>query len=41
MNDLNVRLDDLSVFIVGEVLQCPTMGEITREGFVQGWTKLR
>ncbi|KAI9749845.1 MAG: Scaffold-type E3 ligase [Lichina confinis] len=40
MNDLNVRLDDLSVFIVGEVLQCPTMGEITREGFVQGWTKL-
>jgi DCN1-like protein 1/2 len=36
---LNVGLEDISSFIVSELIQCPTMGEITRDGFVNGWTE--
>jgi len=37
---LSVDLSDISSFIVSEIVQCPTMGEITREGFTNGWIEL-
>jgi DCN1-like protein 1/2 len=37
---LGIDLSDVSSFIVSEILQCPTMGEITREGFTDGWSDL-
>ncbi|KAI9803209.1 MAG: hypothetical protein M1825_002000 [Sarcosagium campestre] len=38
--DLKVQLDDVAVLVVGEALQSPTMGEFTRQGFVDGWKAL-
>ena len=35
---LDVPLDDITSFAVLEVVQSPTMGEMTRKGFVEGWT---
>lgn len=38
--DVGAGLDDVASLIVSEIIQCPTMGEITREGFVNGWSEL-
>lgn len=38
--DLGVRLDEVAVLVVLTELSAPTMGELTREGFVQGWKTL-
>ena len=37
LKDIGVGLEDISVLAIGEALQSPTMGELTREGFVAGW----
>lgn len=37
--DLNVPLDDIAAFALLELVQAPTMGEISRKGFVDGWTQ--
>ncbi|KAF2429752.1 hypothetical protein EJ08DRAFT_634904 [Tothia fuscella] len=34
---IGAELDDISCLIASEIVSCPTMGEITREGFVEGW----
>ncbi|EOD44334.1 putative defective in cullin neddylation protein 1 protein [Neofusicoccum parvum UCRNP2] len=36
--DLDVPLDDITSLAILELVQAPTMGEITRKGFVDGWT---
>lgn len=36
---IGVQLTDMSWIIASEIMQCPTMGEITREGFVNGWAE--
>lgn len=35
--DLSISLDSIAVLVISELLQSPTMGDITRDGFVQGW----
>ncbi|KAK7519342.1 Cullin binding-domain-containing protein [Phyllosticta citriasiana] len=35
---LSVPLDDIAALVVMELVQSPTMGEITRKGFVDGWS---
>jgi DCN1-like protein 1/2 len=37
---VGAELDDVASLVVSEIVQCPTMGEITREGFVNGWSEL-
>lgn len=41
MADLQVNLDEVATLAVAEALAAPTMGEFTREGFVQGWKSLK
>ncbi|KAJ5295697.1 hypothetical protein PENANT_c001G02100 [Penicillium antarcticum] len=36
---LNVQLDEVNCLAIAELLQCPSMGEITRQGFTEGWCK--
>lgn len=38
LGDLDVPLDDITSLAILELVQAPTMGEITRKGFVEGWT---
>lgn len=35
---LSVDVENMEVLVVCEVIQAPTMGEISREGFVDGWS---
>lgn len=35
--DLDINVEDLDSFVVFEIVQAPTMGEMTRDGFVNGW----
>ena len=37
---IDVSLEDISALIAQEVVQSPSMGEITREGFLNGWSTL-
>ncbi|EON69902.1 hypothetical protein W97_09166 [Coniosporium apollinis CBS 100218] len=39
-HDIGVDLEDVGLFIVSEIVQSPSMGELTREGFVNGWSSL-
>lgn len=34
---LNVSLENAELFVVLELVQAPSVGEITRAGFVEGW----
>lgn len=35
--DIDVDLEDLEAFAAHEIVQAPAMGEMSREGFVNGW----
>jgi len=35
--DINIELDEVACFGIAELLKSPTMGEFTREGFIEGW----
>ncbi|KAI9718099.1 MAG: hypothetical protein M1812_004357 [Candelaria pacifica] len=37
---LGINLDEVSVLVISEALQSPTMGEFTREGYLNGWQRL-
>ena len=37
LSDLGVSLDEVVVLAILTELSAPTMGELTREGFVEGW----
>ena len=39
--DLDVDLEGMDALAVMEVIQAPTMGEIGREGFVDGWAAIK
>lgn len=41
LQDLGVKLDEVVVLAVLTELEAPTMGEFTRDGFIDGWTKNR
>jgi DCN1-like protein 1/2 len=36
-SDIKIELDEVACFGIAELLKSPTMGEFTREGFVEGW----
>lgn len=38
---LNVSLENAELFVVMELVQAPSIGEITRAGFVDGWKTTR
>lgn len=38
LGEIDVPLDDITSLAFHELVQAPTMGEITRKGFVEGWT---
>lgn len=37
LGDVGVKLDEVVVLAVLSELSAPTMGELTRNGFVEGW----
>ncbi|KAI1105642.1 Cullin binding-domain-containing protein [Jackrogersella minutella] len=37
LNAIGVDLEGASLFLAMELVQAPTIGEITREGFIKGW----
>ncbi|OJJ44883.1 hypothetical protein ASPZODRAFT_134288 [Penicilliopsis zonata CBS 506.65] len=37
LGDIQVRLDEVACLGIAELLNSPSMGEFTREGFVNGW----
>ncbi len=41
LKDLNVELDEVTVLAVSEMLLSPTLGQLTREGFMQAWKPLK
>ena len=41
LSDLGVKLDEVVVLAILTELAAPTMGEFTREGFVNGWQNHR
>lgn len=41
LQDLGVKLDEPAVLAILAELNAPTMGEFTRDGFIDGWTNLR
>ncbi|KAK4541014.1 hypothetical protein LTR36_008383 [Oleoguttula mirabilis] len=40
LGDLQIGLDDVGALIFSEIAQSPTLGRITREGFIDGWVDL-
>ena len=41
LGDLGVKLDEVVLLAVLTELSAPTMGELTRSGFVDGWKQRR
>lgn len=41
LQDLGIKLDEVVVLAVLTELDAPTMGEFTRDGFVDGWLRNR
>jgi len=37
LGELQIGLDDVGALIFSEIVQSPSLGKITREGFVDGW----
>lgn len=37
LQTLGANLEDASFFIILEIVRAPSIGEISREGFVEGW----
>lgn len=38
LQDLEVAIDDIGMLLVSEFVQSPSMGVITRNGFISGWS---
>lgn len=41
LEKINVSLENVELFVALEIVQAPTIGEITKQGFVEGWKKAR
>lgn len=37
---LKVKLDDAGLFVVQWLVAAPSIGEVTRQGYVDGWKKV-
>lgn len=40
-DSLGANLENAELFVILELLQAPTIGEITRKGYVEGWTQAK
>ncbi len=40
LNDLGVNLENAEILVVLEILQAPSLGEISKQGFVDGWSTI-
>jgi len=40
LKDLDVGLEDVSCLVVFHAVRCETIGEIRKDGFINGWTEL-
>lgn len=40
-DELKVNIENAELFVVLELLQAPTIGEISRKGYVEGWKASR
>ncbi|KAF2663492.1 hypothetical protein BT63DRAFT_120646 [Microthyrium microscopicum] len=38
--DIGVNFEDASSFVASQIVQSPSLGEVTKEGFVKGWSAL-
>ncbi|KAF2453127.1 Cullin binding-domain-containing protein, partial [Lineolata rhizophorae] len=38
LDELGVSIEDIGMLVVSEIVKCPSMGEMGRSGFVNGWT---
>lgn len=36
-DDLKINIEDAELFVALELLQAPSIGEISRKGYVEGW----
>jgi DCN1-like protein 1/2 len=39
--DIGVDLSDITCFIASQIVLCPSLGEITKDGFITGWAELK
>jgi DCN1-like protein 1/2 len=39
--DVDVSVEGVDMFIASQIVQSPSFGEITKEGFVKGWAELQ
>lgn len=40
LGDLNVNMESAEFLIPLEIVQAPALGEITKDGFVEGWKNI-
>jgi hypothetical protein len=40
LKDIDVKLEDVSCLVAFHAVQCETIGEIRKDGFIKGWTLL-
>ena len=40
LGDIGVDIEDIGMLAVSEIVKSPTMGEMTKDGFVDGWSAL-
>ena len=41
LKDIGVELDEVAVLAILTEISAPTMGEISRKGFIDGWRSIR
>lgn len=34
---INIKVDDIGLLIVSEIVKSPSLGEVVRESFIEGW----
>lgn len=39
--DIGVSVEDVTFFLLSEIVQSPAMGEMERDKFVDGWAQLK
>ena len=40
LQDLGVNLDNAELLVPLEIIQAPALGEMSKEGFINGWKKI-
>lgn len=40
LTDLGVNLENAEMLVVFEIIQAPYVGELSKQGFVDGWTAI-